>query len=154
MHRLAWVCFAGLVGCGSDDGATDASATEHAHHHEGHGGDLDLSTEKMTDGGSYMVAYSTMPASVVLNEDFTVMVSLTDMDGAPVEPLEVAIDATMPEHGHGMNVMPMVMDMGEGIWHAEGMLFHMEGYWQLEVEVDGEQVTFDMDCCGSMGDAM
>lgn len=123
------------------------------HEHMDHT-DLDLATEKMTDGGTFMVAYSTMPAEIPLNEDFMVMVALSDMNGAPALSTEVSVDATMPEHGHGMNQVPMMMDMGNGMWHAEGMRFHMEGYWQLEVVVNGELATFDIACCGDSVDSM
>jgi len=142
-----------LAACsGGDDAGNEDTGMEHDHDDHGDHDDLDLSTEKMTDGGTYMVAYSTMPGTVPLNEDFMVMVNLSDMDGVPLQATSVSVDATMPEHGHGMNVIPMVMDMGEGMWHADGMRFHMEGYWELAVEVDGELVTFDIDCCDA-GDA-
>ncbi len=156
MFRSTLLAFALVLSAcsGGDEEGTEDTGHDHDMHDHSSQTDLDLSTEKMTDGGSFMVAYSTMPGEVPLNEDFMVMVQLTDMDGNPVQATTVDVDANMPDHGHGMNVDPMIMDMGDGMWHADGMRFHMEGYWELEVMVDGELATFDMDCCGGSDHTM
>ncbi len=60
-------------------------------------------------------------------------VSLRD----PALPLRgMLIDAQMPEHGHGMNVAPMVTIAAAGSGSAEGMLFHMSGRWEVDVDLD------------------
>jgi hypothetical protein len=55
----------------------------------------------------------------------------------------------MPEHRHGMNYRPTVVKGGDGVYVAEGMLFHMPGRWQLlfDVERDGrvERLSTDME---------
>ena len=60
----------------------------------------------------------------------------------------VAVDAIMPAHKHGMNYRPVVTHLGEGIYQASGMLFHMPGQWQVIVEVLSEnssrQHTLDL----------
>ncbi len=153
-HRLfALVALTPLVACsGSESGGTEETGTD-THDHMDHS-DLDLSVEKMTDGGTYMVAYSTMPSPIPLNEDFMVMVQLTDMDGTALQATSLDVDATMPDHGHGMNVDPMIMDMGDGMWHADGMRLLMEVYWELVVSVDGVTAAFDIDCCEAGGGSM
>lgn len=45
------------------------------------------------------------------------------------------VDATMPEHRHGMNYRPRLVPQGEG-WRAEGLLFHMSGRWELRFDVE------------------
>ena len=50
------------------------------------------------------------------------------------------VDAAMPEHQHGMNYRPRLVDLGAGRWRAEGLMFHMAGRWELHfdvVEADG-----------------
>ncbi|MBK7080614.1 MAG: hypothetical protein IPH55_07620 [Betaproteobacteria bacterium] len=47
----------------------------------------------------------------------------------PAPPL--AVDATMPEHRHGMNYRPTVVARGTGIYRADGLMFHMPGRWDL-----------------------
>jgi len=50
-------------------------------------------------------------------------------------PDSVRVDATMPEHRHGMNYRPTVTATGEGRYKAEGLMFHMAGRWELMFEV-------------------
>lgn len=45
------------------------------------------------------------------------------------------VDASMPEHKHGMNYRPVVSPLGGGRFRVEGMMFHMAGLWQLVFEV-------------------
>ena len=50
-------------------------------------------------------------------------------------PQAVRVDATMPEHRHGMNYRPTVTAQGGGRYRAEGLMFHMAGRWELVFEV-------------------
>jgi hypothetical protein len=45
------------------------------------------------------------------------------------------VDAMMPEHQHGMNYRPRLVDLGAGRWRAEGLMFHMAGRWELRFDV-------------------
>jgi hypothetical protein len=45
------------------------------------------------------------------------------------------VDATMPEHRHGMNYRPSVKPLGAGRWRVEGLMFHMPGRWDLQMDV-------------------
>ena len=47
----------------------------------------------------------------------------------------VRVDARMPEHRHGMNYRPSLAPQGLGRWRAEGLLWHMAGRWELELDV-------------------
>jgi len=50
-------------------------------------------------------------------------------------PEAVRVDATMPEHRHGMNYRPAITAQGGGRYRAEGLMFHMAGRWELVFEV-------------------
>jgi hypothetical protein len=50
-------------------------------------------------------------------------------------PEGVRVDATMPEHRHGMNYRPTVTAQGGGRYRAQGLMFHMAGRWELVFEV-------------------
>jgi hypothetical protein len=50
-------------------------------------------------------------------------------------PQAVRVDATMPEHRHGMNYRPTIAALGGGRYRAEGLMFHMAGRWELVFEV-------------------
>jgi cytochrome c peroxidase len=45
----------------------------------------------------------------------------------------------MPEHGHGMNRVPLITKIGDGEFLVQGMLFHMSGRWDLIVNVRAER---------------
>ena len=55
----------------------------------------------------------------------------------------------MPEHGHGMIVLPHAVDEGAGRYRVAGMLFHMRGSWQVFFDVvkDGlsERTQFELE---------
>jgi hypothetical protein len=53
----------------------------------------------------------------------------------------VLVDAQMPDHVHGMNVAPTVLMLEGGGVASEGMLFHMSGRWEVDVDIDdGETI--------------
>lgn len=86
----------------------------------------------------YAVAYVVAPDPVVVGSHFVVEFAVCPRAGTPA-PGSVRIDATMPEHRHGMNYRPTVTAIASGIYRAEGMLFHMPGRWD---------VTFDLESGG------
>ncbi len=92
------------------------------------------------------VLFRTMPPTIEIGRHFTVEAVVC----APTPmPTRLRIDAQMPEHRHGMNYRPTIVKGGDGIYVAEGMLFHMPGRWQLlfDVERDGrvERLSTDME---------
>jgi hypothetical protein len=58
---------------------------------------------------------------------------LLERDGAPVAAAEVIVRATMPAHGHGMNVEPRALARPDGSYRVRGVLLHMAGSWELSV---------------------
>ena len=65
---------------------------------------------------------------------FALEVQLCDKDGVSAARLQ-KVDATMPEHRHGMNYRPAITPLGGGRFCVEGMMLHMAGHWQLSFEV-------------------
>ena len=64
----------------------------------------------------------------------------------------VDLSVEMPDHGHGMQVEPTMMAHEDAGTMVEGMLFHMEGHWQMRAFVtDADAVTemaeFHVMCC-------
>jgi hypothetical protein len=45
------------------------------------------------------------------------------------------VDSWMPHHRHGMNVAPRISASGPGQWRAEGMLMHMSGMWEIDIDL-------------------
>jgi len=87
--------------------------------------------------GSFTVRWS-MPDPIPVADPFRVRIELFE-DPACTRPLEggtCRIDAAMPHHGHGMNVVPRVRPTGPGAWEAVGMLLHMPGRWEIFVDLE------------------
>jgi len=84
----------------------------------------------------------TSPHPIPLNEDFSLRFRLLDASGQPFDDsLEhIALDADMPEHGHGMKVAP-VLSQDEGWIEATPLLFHMPGIWEIYVDHTQGHVT-------------
>ena len=91
----------------------------------------------VSNDSRYVVIYTTEPPSIPLNERFRVEVRVLDArnDLAPVTDADLVVDAAMPEHGHGMNVVPQVWKNNDGSYTAAGLLFHMPGRWELYFDV-------------------
>ena len=84
----------------------------------------------------------TDPSPIPFNEPFTVDVDVFDAsDPAQRLDVEAVVDGWMPDHGHGMNRYPKVESRDDGGLRARGMLFHMLGLWELNVDVVHEGLS-------------
>jgi len=79
--------------------------------------------------GKYLVLYRTSPAPLKVGQHFAIEFAVCPA------PQSVRVDASMPEHKHGMNYRPTITGSGEGPYRAEGLMFHMAGKWELVFEV-------------------
>jgi hypothetical protein len=86
------------------------------------------------EGKEHLLAWRA-PATP-LAQFFTLEFAACARDGKEVK--AARIDATMPQHGHGMNYRPTVESLGGGRFRASGLLLHMPGRWQLSFVVGGE----------------
>ena len=100
-----------------------------------------LARSATTTGGSYHVAFRPLPDPPPINEPFELEVTLTDAEGAPVTDAGLWVSAWMPEHAHGMHLVPRVVSRKDGLYRLRGMLFHMDGLWQLDVDVVREHIA-------------
>ncbi len=85
-------------------------------------------------GTRYALAWIALP-DIRVSEFFTLEVTVCAAPGQPAA-RTLRVDATMPEHQHGMNYRASVRPRGPGRFVAEGMLLHMPGHWQLSFEVN------------------
>ena len=127
-----------LGACGDEKGAggggTGASSEEvPATYEEGH-----------TRKGTYRVGWRPAGGAIPVNEPFTLELRV-DTDAGPVSGATVNVRCDMPAHGHGMNVVPRVEEVGGGLYRAEGMLLHMRGEWVLGIDVVVDSVAESAD---------
>jgi hypothetical protein len=90
---------------------------------------------RKVEGRQHVVAWRVQPAPLRVSEFFAVEVDACARSGAA--PLELRIDAVMPEHKHGMNYRPTVAALGNGRFRAEGLLLHMPGMWEFSFDLRG-----------------
>ena len=80
--------------------------------------------------GPVQAWWSSQPSAIVVGEPFALLVTV-----CPAHARLLRVDASMPEHRHGMNYRPSLEPLGQGRWRAEGLLWHMSGRWELRLDV-------------------
>ena len=80
--------------------------------------------------GAVQATWQIDAAPITVGRHFAIEVQL-----CPADATLARVDATMPEHKHGMNYRPSVKATGAGRWRAEGLMFHMPGRWELRLDV-------------------
>ena len=80
--------------------------------------------------GPLQAVWRAEPDPIVVGRPFALLLTL-----CPAEAVLQRVDASMPEHRHGMNYRPSLKALGEGRWRAEGLLWHMSGRWELQLDV-------------------
>jgi YtkA-like protein len=96
-----------------------------------------------SNGDAWIVRFATTPDPIAVGSLFSLDVAVLDAaSGAPpASDVSLAVDARMPEHGHGMNVEPQVTPKGGGRFAVSGMQFHMAGKWEIDFDVTRGAVT-------------
>jgi len=95
--------------------------------------DLGHGTGIVIFSDQYMLALRPDPLRIEVGQPFALLLNVCTKGGDPAE--LVRVDATMPEHRHGMNYAPTLKDKGEGRYRVEGLLFHMPGNWEVAFDV-------------------
>ncbi len=86
--------------------------------------------------GAVQLAWRSSPAAITNGQPFTLQVAV-----CPAGALLVRVDASMPDHRHGMNYRPSIKPLpavdagGPGRWQVDGLLWHMAGRWELRWDV-------------------
>ena len=91
--------------------------------------DLPGGDAKKIEAPNYLVLYRTKPAPLKVGQHFALEFAVCPA------PESVRVDASMPEHKHGMNYRPTIVGSGEGPYRAEGLMLHMAGKWELVFEL-------------------
>jgi hypothetical protein len=107
--------------------------------------DLGRGTGWVVFSGHYMIAFRPDPMLIEVGTPFALILNVCTKRGQPAE--LVALDATMPEHKHGMNYKPTIVRGQDGRFRAEGLMFHMPGRWEVtfDVRVDAESERLSHD---------
>jgi hypothetical protein len=97
-------------------------------------------TTRTIEGKGYVVAFRTVPDPIAVGEHFALDFAVCPRAQGEA-PRSVRIDASMPEHRHGMNYRPVVTARSAGAYRADGLMFHMPGRWDLVFDIAGSGGT-------------
>ena len=111
--------------------------------------DLDLSTTRRSAQGVYRVSYQPRRGPIAVNQIHAWTLHVETADGRPVTGATITVDGDMPQHGHGLPTAPQVTaDLGNGDYLAEGLKFHMPGWWVMDFTISAggqtDTVRFDL----------
>lgn len=67
--------------------------------------------------------------------DNTWLVRVADAGGAAVDGATVAVNPTMPDHGHGTPIKVVVTPMGGGQYQLTPLNLFMSGLWRIEINI-------------------
>jgi hypothetical protein len=95
--------------------------------------DLGHGTGVVFYSDQYMIALRPEPMRLEVGQPFMLIMNVCTKAGEPAE--LVRVDATMPEHKHGMNYAPTIRGLGNGRYRVDGLLFHMPGNWEVAFDV-------------------
>jgi hypothetical protein len=95
--------------------------------------DLGHGTGIVVYSDQYMIALRPDPMRIEVGQPFALLMNVCTKAGEPAE--LVRVDATMPEHKHGMNYAPTLEAAGNGRYRVKGLLFHMPGNWEVAFDV-------------------
>ena len=135
-------CIFGLVACGDDHDHSDHDHGEHDHGEQNSDATGMCTGDASISSGDLTFTLVSEPSMMPLNALFSLTVNVSDSAGAAVDGT-LTFDATMPDHGHGMNVGPTVSSPATGEYLIEGINLHMPGTWKLDFSIDVDGTTTD-----------
>ncbi len=93
-------------------------------------------TSILSNGGTYRVIFQPLVGAVPQNEIFDLEVHVLEAGERILSrEIELAFDAEMPAHQHGMVTEPKVEGPDGGRFLVTGVLLHMPGIWQLYFDI-------------------
>jgi len=94
-----------------------------------------LSDDWVSKRGVYVVSFESSIEPIEINQIHNWVLTITS-DGEPVTGATLTITGGMPAHDHGMPTRPRVTEeLGGGEYRLDGMRFHMNGYWEISIEI-------------------
>ena len=97
-----------------------------------------LAEEWSSQRNVYTVSFESSLEPIEINRIHSWTLSISS-DGEPVTGAELTISGGMPAHDHGMPTRPRVTsEIGEGKYRLDGMRFHMNGHWEVSIEIDAD----------------
>lgn len=130
--------------CGERDGRPDAPRPEPASAPTSWQPSAKAVSAESADK-TYVASWEPEAGTIPDAEPFNMRLAIRRADGRPfAADVRFMVDAEMPHHGHGMNLVPTMTRAGQ--WNgqellvASGMLLHMPGRWVLSLDTEEDGV--------------
>lgn len=92
-------------------------------------------------GGNFSLSFESELQPLVINRIHSWIITINDESGAAIEGAELRVIGGMPAHDHGLPTEPrMTRELGAGRYRVEGMRFHMNGAWVVEITIDASGI--------------
>lgn len=92
--------------------------------------------------GLHVSMYSELQP-LTINQMHSWVIEVQDTQGEPINDVEILVQGGMPLHNHGLATSPQVTGpLGEGRYQLQGMRFHMNGDWQLRLQIEHDGATY------------
>jgi hypothetical protein len=92
--------------------------------------------------GTYLVSYESELRPPVINRIHSWTIFIEDADGNPVTGARLSMTGGMPIHNHGLPTDPrMTRELGDGRYLFEGVRFHMNGAWELNLTIETDEAS-------------
>ncbi len=85
--------------------------------------------------GEFRLASSFVPDPSVTGKN-SLTLRLSEPGGAAVSGASFSIEPWMPAHGHGSSIVPQVVELGDGEYQSDDLIFTMPGTWEVRIAVD------------------
>ena len=87
--------------------------------------------------GHFVASFQSELDPLAINRIHSWTLVVHNTDGRPVSNADIAVSGGMPAHDHGLPTQPRVTrELGNGRYLVEGMRFHMQGEWIVEVVIE------------------
>ena len=97
---------------------------------------------QLSDAGLLKVSFQAQLTPISINRMHNWLVHIEDPLGRPVEDARIVVAGGMPDHNHGLPTRPrMTRYLGQGDYLIEGMKFHMNGKWEVRLEITVADTT-------------
>jgi len=97
--------------------------------------------EWLSERGVYTVSFESSLDPIEVNQMHSWVLQIMT-EGDPVLNAELVIVGGMPEHDHGLATVPRVTEeLGDGKYLLDGLRFHMNGYWEISIEIKADGKT-------------
>lgn len=99
------------------------------------GANLPEKGRQIARGDGIEVAFVPSAWPLPVGQHFELVIALCPTAEKPL-PSRIQVDADMPAHKHGMNYRAMVKAQKDGLYSAQGLMFHMPGRWRFIFDLD------------------